>query len=154
VLAGTIRDNLVLASPGMVDRRCREVLASVNLLQRIDEHPDGLDAAVGDGGAGLSGGERQRLAIARALASHTELLLLDEPTASLDGRNERALHDAIWSAAASRTVIVVAHRLATVAHADQIVVIEAGHVVSVGTHAELLDRSPLYRELAQDQLLK
>jgi ABC-type multidrug transport system fused ATPase/permease subunit len=154
VLAGTVRDNLVLASPGMVDRRCREVLASVNLLQRIDEHPDGLDAAVGDGGAGLSGGERQRLAIARALASHTELLLLDEPTASLDGRNERALHDAIWSAAASRTVIVVAHRLATVAHADQIVVLEAGHVVSVGTHAELLDRSPLYRELAQDQLLK
>lgn len=153
VLAGTIRDNLVLSCPETTDIRCREVLTSVNLLQRIDEHPDGLDASVGDGGSGLSGGERQRLAIARALITNAQLLLLDEPTASLDGRNERALHDAIWSAATDRTVIIVAHRLATVAHADQIIVLDAGRVISTGTHEELLENSELYRELAEHQLL-
>ncbi len=153
VLAGTIRDNLLLAAPGTSDARCREVLASVNLLDRIDTHPEGLDALVGDNGVGLSGGERQRLAIARALIGNAALLLLDEPTSSLDGRNEQAMHQAIHAAASGRTVVIVAHRLATVAEADQIVVLDAGRVVAAGTHAELLNGNDLYRELAQHQLL-
>lgn len=153
VLAGTIRDNLLLASPETDEVRCREVLASVNLLGRIEQHPDGLDAVVGDGGVGLSGGERQRLAIARALISAAPLLLLDEPTASLDGRNERAMHQAIRSAAVGRTVLIVAHRLATVADADQIVVLDSGRITATGTHTDLLNSSELYRELAHHQLL-
>lgn len=153
VLAGTIRDNLVLAAPDTTDDECRRVLASVNLLARVDQHPDGLDAVVGDGGAGLSGGERQRLGIARALIGDAPLLLLDEPTSSLDGRNEQAMQAAIASAAVGRTVVIVAHRLATVAKADQIVVLDVGRVVAIGTHGELLTSSDLYHELAGHQLL-
>ncbi|UJH70368.1 ABC transporter ATP-binding protein [Ornithinimicrobium sp. INDO-MA30-4] len=153
VLAGTIRDNLLLGAPDVDADRCREVLASVNLLARIEQHPDGLDAVVGDDGVGLSGGERQRMAIARALIGDAPLLLLDEPTASLDGRNERAMHDAIRSAAVGRTVLIVAHRLATVANSEQIIVLDAGRVAATGTHTELLTSSDLYRELAQHQLL-
>ncbi len=153
VLAGTIRDNLLLAAPEADEARCRAVLASVNLLPRIESHPHGLDAVVGDDGVGLSGGERQRLAIARALIQDVALLLLDEPTASLDGHNERAMRAAIASAASDRTVVIVAHRLATVADADQIVVLDAGLVTATGTHSQLLDSSVLYRELAAHQLL-
>lgn len=153
MLAGTIKDNLLLAAPQTDETRCREVLADVNLLDRIEQHPDGLDAVVGDDGVGLSGGERQRLAIARALIGDAPLLLLDEPTASLDGRNERAMHHAIRSAAVGRTVMIVAHRLATVVEADQIIVLDAGRITATGTHTELLSTSALYQDLAQHQLL-
>lgn len=152
-LAGTIRDNLLLAAPSTGDAGCRDALAAVNLLGRIDQQAEGLDTVVGDDGVGLSGGERQRLAIARALISDAPLLLLDEPTASLDGRNEQAMREAIRSAAVGRTVLIVAHRLATVADADQIVLLDAGRVVATGTHGELLDSSALYHELARHQLL-
>lgn len=153
VLAGSLRENLVLAAPEADEESCRAVLDAVNLLERVRSHPDGLDATVGDDGAGLSGGERQRLAIARALLADTPLLLLDEPTASLDSRNEKALQAAIRSAAAGRTVLIVAHRLSTVAGADRIVVLDRGRVTAVGTHEELLGTSELYRELARHQLL-
>lgn len=154
VLAGTIRANLTLGLADVPDDRCRSALASVRLLDRIDAHVDGLDATLGDRGIGLSGGERQRLAIARALLSNRPLLLLDEPTASLDSRNERALQAAIDTASRSRTVIIVAHRLATVAGADRIVVVDEGRVRATGTHRELMELSDLYRDLARDQLLR
>ena len=154
VLAGTIRANLTLGLADVPDDRCRSALASVRLLDRIDAHGNGLDATLGDRGIGLSGGERQRLAIARALLSDRPLLLLDEPTASLDSRNERALQAAIDTASRSRTVIIVAHRLATVAGADRIVVVDEGRVRATGTHRELMELSDLYRDLARDQLLR
>ncbi len=153
VLAGTIRENLRLGAPDADDEACRAVLASVNLTDVLDRDPLGLDAQVGEDGILLSGGERQRLAIARALLATPRLLLLDEPTASLDSRNEQALREAIDAVAEQRTLVIIAHRLATVADADQIVVLEDGRVSAVGTHRELLGTSPLYRELAERQLL-
>jgi len=148
VLAGTLRDNLLLTVPDASDETLLRVLADVRLVDLVDRDPRGLSTPVGDDGILLSGGERQRLAIARALLRAPHLLLLDEPTASLDARNERALRTAIDVAAGGRTVVVVAHRLSTVAQADQIVVFDRGAVV-----AYLLADSPLYREFAQHQPL-
>ena len=153
-LAGTLRENLVLAAPGVSEADQLAVLAAVNLDGLVERSPLGLETPVGEGGVLLSGGERQRLAIARTLLAEPSLMLLDEPTASLDARNEQALKEAIDVAAqADRTLLIVAHRLSTVVDCDQIVVLEDGRVAATGTHDELLVTSPLYAELARSQLL-
>ncbi|SFF06515.1 ATP-binding cassette, subfamily B [Blastococcus tunisiensis] len=153
VLAGTVRDNLLLTRPDATDPELWAVLADVGLTDVVRRSPRGLDVLVGDEGVLLSGGERQRLAIARALLARPELLLLDEPTASLDARNEGLLRDTLAAASADRALLVVAHRLSTVLDSDQIVVLDQGRVVARGTHGELVDSSALYRELATAQLL-
>ena len=153
VLAGTLRQNLVLGAPHASDEQCIAVLRSVNLGEVLDRTEDGLDAQVGEAGVMLSGGERQRLAVARALLAAPPILLLDESTSSLDGRNEQLMREAIDAVAQNRTLIVIAHRLSTVVDSDQIVVLDHGRVVGTGTHSELVAEVPLYRELAKHQLL-
>lgn len=153
VLAGSIRDNLLLAAPEASEEDCVRVLDEVNLSEVLRRDPQGLDAPVGEAGVMLSGGERQRLAIARALLAAPSILLLDESTSSLDGRNEQLMRDAIDRVAKKRTLLVIAHRLSTVVDSDLIIVLESGRIVGQGRHEELLQSTPLYRDLASHQLL-
>ncbi|MDP9293054.1 MAG: ATP-binding cassette domain-containing protein, partial [Actinomycetota bacterium] len=114
----------------------------------VAELPDGYDTRVGERGLTLSGGQRQRIAIARALLADPRILVLDDATSSVDASTEQEIKVALREAMAGRTTFVIAHRLSTIALADDIVVLEGGRLVARGTHAELLEQSGLYAEIA------
>lgn len=145
VLHGSLRDNLVMGAPEATESEIDDVLRRVNLDTFVDGLPQGLDTSVLDRGRALSGGQRQRLAIARALLSPAELVLLDEPTAHLDRVNESVLVETLTQLREHRSVLIVAHRRSTIERADQILVVEHGHVRRVESFADLPDYPAEYR---------
>jgi ATP-binding cassette subfamily B protein len=147
----TIRANLLYAKPEATDEEMRESLARAQVIELVDSLPDGLDTLVGDRGYRLSGGEKQRIAIARLLLKAPDVVVLDEATAHLDSESELAVQRALDTALVGRTSIVIAHRLSTIRQADVILVLDNGHIVERGTHAELMANGGLYSELYRTQ---
>ncbi|GGY22012.1 putative ABC transporter ATP-binding protein [Streptomyces djakartensis] len=153
LLQDTVRENLLLGrTDEPSDADLMAALDRVGLAEEIRRLPQGLDTVLG-GAADLSGGQRQRLALARAVLADARLVLLDEPSSHLDSVNERKLRDVVDELAVDRAVLVVAHRISTVQHADRVIVLDAGRVVDQGTHMNLLDRCPDYADLVSGQVL-
>ena len=151
LFSGTIRDNLRLAAPEADDAALMEALDEAGLGRFVRAQARGLDADVGNAGAALSGGQRQKMGIARALLSQAEYLIFDEATSSVDPESEQEIWDTIGRLAHTRTLIIISHRMSTVREADCIYVMEKGVVAQQGSHAELMERGGLYRELVLRQ---
>ncbi|MFD3514697.1 ABC transporter ATP-binding protein [Streptomyces sp. NPDC058657] len=154
VVHGTLRANITYAQPHASEAEIQRVVELAQLTDVVKRLPGGLSGMLGERGGTLSGGERQRVALARALLARPALLLLDEPTSHLDAVNETALTTVMRDAAQECAVLVIAHRLSTVQHADRIIVLDKGTAVACGRHEELLTSSSVYRELAAGQILR
>lgn len=148
IFAETIRENIRIARPGASDAEVEAAADKAAVLRFANRLVQGLDTMVGERGVTLSGGERQRIVIARAILRDAPILLLDEATSALDAENERAVQEALEVAMIGRTALVIAHRLATIRHADRILVLDHGRIVEDGTHDQLVQRGGLYAGLA------
>ncbi len=143
----SMKENLLYGRPEADDEELRDAAQRAQLLEFIDRLPKGWETRVGERGVKLSGGERQRVGIARAILKNPAILVLDEATSALDSATEQDVQGALDEAAKGRTTLMVAHRLSTVAGADEIIVLDEGKIVERGTHRELLDRGGLYADL-------
>ncbi|MEV0738173.1 ABC transporter ATP-binding protein [Streptomyces sp. NPDC050549] len=145
----TVADNLRFAKPDATDEELYAAARAAQIHEHIAGLPDGYDTVVGERGHRFSGGEKQRLAIARTILRDPPVLILDEATSALDNRTEAAVQDAIDALSANRTTLTIAHRLSTIRSADQIVVLDSGHVAERGTHEELLELDGRYAALVR-----
>lgn len=149
---GTIRDNMKMAKEDATDEEILEALWTAQALEVVEAKPQGLDTAISEGGKNLSGGQRQRLTIARALVGHPEILLLDDSASALDFATDAKLRKAIAQNTGGMTVFIVSQRAASLMQADQIIVLDDGEMVGIGTHKELLDSCEVYQEICYSQL--
>ncbi len=150
----TIYNNIILGTGGADKSRVEEAARIANAHDFISKKKDGYNTIVGDRGSRLSGGERQRITIARAVLKNPAILILDEATSSLDTGSERVVQDAINNVMQNRTCIVIAHRLSTVQHADEIIVLDQGQIIERGSHQELMQKKGPYCKLVEMQQLK
>jgi len=148
IFSGSVLDNIRYGAPEATLAQVQQAAEMAAAVGFIEELPQRYDTFLGERGVRLSGGQRQRIAIARAILKNPPILLLDEATSALDAASERLVQLALDNAAQNRTTLVIAHRLATVQQADRIVVLEQGRIVAQGRHADLLQSSPLYAQLA------
>jgi ATP-binding cassette subfamily B protein len=153
IFAASVLDNVRYGRPEATREEAERACEQAFALEFIHRLPQGMDTPLGERGVTLSGGQRQRLSIARALLADRPILLLDEATSSLDAASERMVQQALEALEQGRTSLVIAHRLATVQHADRIVVLDRGRIVAQGTHAELMRQGGLYASLAALQFL-
>lgn len=145
----TLEANIAFGTAGATHEQVVEAAKRARCHDFISALLNGYDTIVGEGGASLSGGERQRISIARALLKDAPIVVLDEATASIDPENEQLIQQALTELTREKTVVVIAHRLATIEHADQILVVEDGTVIQRGTHEELLAQEGVYRRFVE-----
>jgi ATP-binding cassette subfamily B protein len=144
----SVRENLRFAKPEATDEEIEEAARAAQIHELIATLPEGYDTVVGERGYRFSGGEKQRIAIARTILRNPPVLVLDEATSSLDTQTERLVQEALERLSEGRTTIAIAHRLSTVRDADEIVVLDRGHVVEIGTYGDLFARGGRFAELA------
>jgi ATP-binding cassette subfamily B protein len=152
LFSASLRENIAYARPDATDDEVLGAAARAGLAEFVQSLPAGYETRVGERGLTLSGGQRQRVAIARALVANPRILILDDATSSVDATTESRIKEALRQVMEGRTTFVIAHRLSTISLADEIVVLEGGRVAARGTHAELLESSDLYREIAEKGL--
>ena len=152
LFSASLGENIAYARPDASEEEIVAAAERAGLGELLEDLPEGLDTLVGERGHTLSGGQRQRVAIARALLAEPRILILDDATSSVDATTENRIKSALAEVMKGRTTFVIAHRLSTIALADEVVVLEDGEIVARGTHDELLESSPLYREIAEKGL--
>ena len=145
----TIRANILFGKPDATEEEMIEAAKKARCHDFIMALPDGYDTVVGEGGGTLSGGEKQRVSIARAILKDAPIIILDEATASVDPENEHLIQQAISELTRGKTIITIAHRLATIEQADQILVVEDGKIAERGTHQELIRQNGVYKRFTE-----
>jgi ATP-binding cassette, subfamily B, bacterial len=154
LFSATVRENITFGALDLDDREVERIARLAQAHEFVAELPEGYDTVIGERGITLSGGQRQRLAIARALAVDPRILILDDATASVDATTEARIRTGLREAMQNRTTLIIAHRLSTIALADEIVVLDEGRIAARGTHDELLETSPVYRDIYEHGLLE
>jgi ATP-binding cassette subfamily B protein len=154
LFSATVRENITFGAPDLDDADVERIARVAQAHDFVAELPDGYETVIGERGITLSGGQRQRLAIARALAVDPRILILDDATASVDATTEARIRVGLRAAMQGRTTLIIAHRLSTIALADEIVVLDRGRIGARGTHEELLETSPVYRDIYEHGLLE
>ena len=143
----SIHDNIAYGRPDAPIEEIQAAARAAGAEEFIEQLPHGYDTVIGERGYTLSGGQRQRIAIARTLLVNPPILVLDDATSAVDVQVEQGIHEALKTLMQGRTTLIVAHRLSTIGLADRVVLLEQGQIVADGTHAELLESSPLYAEV-------
>jgi len=144
---GTIRDNIIFPRPNSTEEEVQAAVKSAYVSEFSDRFEEGLDTLIGERGVKLSGGQRQRIAIARAVLADPKILILDEATSNLDTESEALIQESLGELMKGRTTFVIAHRLSTIRKADQILVVEDGHIAEQGNHDELIAKEGRYHQL-------
>src|SRR5689334_10740528 len=154
LFSASVRENITFGAPDLDDGEVERIARLAQAHEFVAQLPEGYDTIIGERGITLSGGQRQRLAIARALAVDPRILILDDATASVDATTEAKIRIGLREAMRNRTTLIIAHRLSTIALADEIVVLDEGRIAARGTHDELLETSPVYRDIYEHGLLE
>jgi ATP-binding cassette subfamily B protein len=150
----TVRDNIAFGRPDLSDEDVERVARLAQAHEFVERLPQGYETVIGERGITLSGGQRQRIAIARALAVDPRILILDDATASVDATTEARIRSGLREVMRGRTTLIIAHRLSTIALADEVVVLDGGRIVAWGPQDELIETSPVYREIYEHGLLE